>query len=117
VPFATLHPAAGGLHRDRRPRRTSIPLRAALLAVALAVAAPGAQAIEPPPEEQPLPAEPYAGTHYPVDDHDPTEAGHPLRIAAYALHPVGVALDWILVRPAVWVVRHEPFRTLFGYQD
>ena len=21
------------------------------------------------------------------------------------------------VRPAVWVVRHEPFRTIFGYQD
>jgi hypothetical protein len=27
------------------------------------------------------------------------------------------ALDWILVRPAVWVVRREPFRTIFGYED
>jgi hypothetical protein len=51
------------------------------------------------------------------DDHDPEQAAHPLRIVAYGLHPIGVALDWILVRPAVWVVRHEPFRTIFGYED
>ena len=58
----------------------------------------------------------YAGTPL-ADDHDPTQAAHPLRIVAYGLHPVGVALDWIVVRPAVWVARHEPFRTIFGYED
>ena len=65
--------------------------------------------------EEALPS--YAGTELPVDDHDPSQAAHPLRIVAYAAHPVGVALDWILVRPAVWVVRHEPFKTIFGYDD
>lgn len=52
-----------------------------------------------------------------VDTHDPTRAAHPLRMAAYALHPVGVTLDWVIVRPAVWVVKREPFRTIFGYTD
>jgi len=83
--------------------------------------ASGAQAL--PPEEEPeavleeaAPAEPYAPVRIP-DDHDPLRAAHPVRVAAYVLHPIGVTLDYVLVRPAVWVVRHEPFRTLFGYQD
>jgi hypothetical protein len=50
-------------------------------------------------------------------DHDPEESGHPLRIVAYALHPVGVAIDWLVLRPAHWVGHHEPFRTLFGHDD
>jgi|SRR4029453_14511023 hypothetical protein len=61
-------------------------------------------------------AEPYGVTHV-RDPHDPTRAMHPVRVAAYVLHPVGVLLDYALVRPAVWVVRQEPFRTIFGYQD
>ncbi|HSJ95911.1 MAG TPA: hypothetical protein VLC53_02490, partial [Myxococcota bacterium] len=28
-----------------------------------------------------------------ADDHDPKRAAHPVRIVAYALHPVGVLLD------------------------
>lgn len=73
---------------------------------------------ESPPDvvEEIEPVEPYAPIRL-ADDHDPQRAAHPLRIAAYALHPVGVTLDYLLVRPAVWVVRREPFRTLFGYQD
>ena len=70
-----------------------------------------------PPEEEPIeelePVESYAPVRVP-DDHDPRRAAHPLRIVAYALHPVGVALDYLLVRPAVWTVRREPFRTIFG---
>lgn len=65
--------------------------------------------------EETLPS--YAGTELPVDDHDPSQAAHPLRIVAYALNPVGVAVDWIVVRPAVWVVRHQPFKTIFGYDE
>lgn len=61
-------------------------------------------------------AEPFAPA--PVrDPHDPRQAMHPYRVAAYALHPVGVVLDWTIVRPAVWVARREPFRTLFGFED
>lgn len=46
--------------------------------------------------------------------YDSTRAGHPLRIAAYALHPFGVILDTLIFHPAWWVGQHEPMRTLFG---
>jgi len=51
------------------------------------------------------------------DAHDPEESGHPLRIAAYLLHPVGVIVDTLVFRPAHWLVHHEPLRTLFGHTD
>ena len=49
--------------------------------------------------------------------YEPTEAGHPLRIAAYVLHPVGVILDRLILRPAAWLGRHEPIKTLVGNTD
>lgn len=52
-----------------------------------------------------------------ASDHDPERAGHPLRMVAYALHPVGVAFDYLVMRPAHWLVHREPFRTLFGHRD
>lgn len=52
-----------------------------------------------------------------ADDYDARQAGHPLRIAAYAIHPVGVALDYLLMRPLHWVVSHEPVKTIFGHTD
>jgi hypothetical protein len=84
--------------RDRataslRPRRG---LLGAVLALALAVATPAAAR---------------------ADAHDPERAGHPVRVAAYVLHPIGVLLDYLIVRPAHWVVEREPFRTLFGHGD
>jgi len=51
-----------------------------------------------------------------ADPHDPRESGHPLRILAYALHPIGVILDTAIFRPAHWVVHHEPLTTLFGHE-
>lgn len=51
-----------------------------------------------------------------ADDHDPDTAGHPLRIVAYALHPFGVIVDRLLLRPAHWAVHFEPLRTLFGHE-
>ena len=51
-----------------------------------------------------------------ADEYDPQEAGHPLRLIAYALHPVGVVLDLLLVRPAHWLVSHEPLAELFGHE-
>lgn len=89
--------------RPTRPLRT--PLRGAALrrtglgaalALALVAVAPGAAQ---------------------ADEHDPERAGHPLRILAYAVHPIGVALDWLIVRPAHWVVEREPFRTIFGHEE
>ncbi len=46
----------------------------------------------------------------------PDRAGHPLRIAAYALHPVGVILDYLIFRPAWAVAQYEPLRTLVGME-
>lgn len=98
--------------------RASLVVASVVVGLALSLFANGAGALSA-PDEEPLPqesSETYATT--PVhDDYDPTQAAHPLRIVAYAVHPVGVALDWIIVRPAVWVGRHEPFRTIFGFQD
>jgi hypothetical protein len=51
-----------------------------------------------------------------ADEYDPQRAGHPLRIVAYILNPVGVAFDYLLFRPAHWVGHQEPFRTLFGHR-
>lgn len=50
-----------------------------------------------------------------ADDHDPRRSGHPLRVVAYVLHPVGVIIDTLVFRPAHWVVNHEPLKTLFGH--
>lgn len=46
--------------------------------------------------------------------YNPRRAGHPLRIAAYALHPIGVILDWLIFRPAWYIGSVEPIRTLVG---
>jgi hypothetical protein len=52
-----------------------------------------------------------------ADDYDPQYAGHPLRILAYVLHPVGVLLDYLIFRPAHWVGSKEPMKTIFGHTD
>ena len=52
-----------------------------------------------------------------ADEYDPKYAGHPLRILAYIVHPFGVALDYMIFRPAHWVGMHEPFKTIFGHTD
>jgi hypothetical protein len=49
--------------------------------------------------------------------YDSKDAGHPLRIAAYVLHPVGVILDRLILRPAYWIGSREPMKTLFGNTD
>jgi len=52
-----------------------------------------------------------------ADEYEPGRAGHPVRMLAYALHPVGVLLDYLIFRPAHWVGSREPFKTLFGHDD
>ncbi len=48
-------------------------------------------------------------------EYDPKEAGHPLKLIAYLVAPVGTLLDYGLMRPAFWLVQKQPFRALFGY--
>ncbi len=50
-----------------------------------------------------------------ADEYEKEHAGHPLRIVGYVVHPIGVILDYVLFRPAHWIVSHEPFKTLFGH--
>jgi hypothetical protein len=52
-----------------------------------------------------------------ADEYDEENAGHPLRVIAYILHPVGVVIDYVLLRPAHWLVSHEPLKTLFGHEE
>lgn len=52
-----------------------------------------------------------------ADRYDSKRAGHPLRIVAYVVHPVGVIVDRVLLRPAHWLGTQEPFKTLFGHED
>jgi hypothetical protein len=51
------------------------------------------------------------------DDYERHSAGHPLRIAAYVLHPVGVALDYLIFRPAHWIGSKGPLKAIFGHED
>ncbi len=50
-----------------------------------------------------------------ANPHDPNRGGHPLRVAAYLLHPVGYFLDVVLVRPAHWLVSRESLAPIFGH--
>jgi hypothetical protein len=50
-----------------------------------------------------------------ADRYEPERAGHPLRIVAYLAHPIGVMIDYLVMRPAHWVGEQEPFATLFGH--
>ena len=52
-----------------------------------------------------------------ADDYDKKASGHPLRIIAYVLHPVGVAIDYLVLRPAHWLGSREPLKTIFGHED
>ncbi len=47
-----------------------------------------------------------------AEEYDETYTGHPLRVIAYVLHPVGVILDTLIFRPFHWIGSHEPFKTL-----
>ena len=52
-----------------------------------------------------------------ADEYDSKRSGHPVRIVAYILHPIGVIIDTLIFKPAHWLGHHEPFQTLFGHED
>lgn len=51
-----------------------------------------------------------------ADDYDPQRAGHPVRIIAYAAHPVGVILDVLIFRPAHWIGSLPVLDEFFGHE-
>jgi len=48
------------------------------------------------------------------DAYDDSES-HPLRLAAYAVHPVGFALEWLVVRPIHFAVSNPRVEHIFGH--
>ena len=59
------------------------------------------------------------------DAYDDSES-HPLRLVAYVIHPIGFALEWLVMRPIHFVVSqpqlepvsgHGPHENPFGQHD
>ena len=51
----------------------------------------------------------------PDDEYDESQS-NPLRVAAYVVHPFGVALEYVIFRPIHWVVsRNDTTETIFGH--
>jgi hypothetical protein len=48
------------------------------------------------------------------DAYDDSES-HPLRLAAYALNPVGFALEWLVMRPIHFFVSDPQLEPVFGH--
>lgn len=48
------------------------------------------------------------------DAYDDSQA-HPLRLAAYAVHPVGFALEWLVTRPIHFLVSQPRLERVFGH--
>ena len=59
----------------------------------------------------------FAAAPAPADDYDSESSGHPLRIAAYVLHPIGVIIDTLIFRPAHWIAHLGPLEAFFGHED
>jgi hypothetical protein len=51
-----------------------------------------------------------------ADRYDPQKAGHPVRVLAYVVHPVGVMLDLLIFRPAHWIGTKSPMSWFFGHE-
>ncbi|MEQ8822467.1 MAG: hypothetical protein RLY93_19705 [Sumerlaeia bacterium] len=51
-----------------------------------------------------------------ADRYDRQTDGHPLRIVAYVVHPLGIALEYGIMRPIHWVVSQDDLDILFGHQ-
>jgi hypothetical protein len=53
---------------------------------------------------------------FPGDEYDDSES-HPLRTAAYILHPVGVGLEYAIYRPFHWLVSlNDTTELIFGHR-
>jgi hypothetical protein len=48
------------------------------------------------------------------DAYDDSES-NPLRLAAYGLYPVGVLIEWVLMRPLHFVVSNPQLEHIFGH--
>ncbi len=49
-----------------------------------------------------------------ADDYDDSQS-HPLRLAAYLIHPIGWTLEWLVTRPFHEVVAQPDLAPIFGH--
>lgn len=49
-----------------------------------------------------------------ADDYDDSQA-HPLRLAAYIIHPIGFTLEWLVTRPFHELVAQPDLAPVFGH--
>ncbi|MGE0683963.1 MAG: hypothetical protein AB7P69_24045 [Candidatus Binatia bacterium] len=57
----------------------------------------------------------YCSNQYSCDDGYTDAESHPLRLVAYALHPVGYTLEWLFMRPIHALVSQPELCPIFGY--
>ena len=50
------------------------------------------------------------------DGYDDSQA-HPLRLLAYAVHPIGFAAEWLITRPIHAIVSQPELYRVFGHQS
>ena len=51
------------------------------------------------------------------DEYDDYEDTHPLRIAAYPVHAVGYALEWLIARPLHGLMAQPVLKSVFGHEQ
>jgi hypothetical protein len=49
-----------------------------------------------------------------ADDYDDSQS-HPLRLAAYIIHPIGWTLEWLVTRPFHELVAQPDLAPIFGH--
>jgi hypothetical protein len=49
-----------------------------------------------------------------ADDYDDSQS-HPLRLAAYLIHPIGYTLEWLVTRPFHELVAQPDLAPVFGH--
>jgi hypothetical protein len=48
------------------------------------------------------------------DTYDDSQS-HPLRLVAYAIHPIGYGLEWLVTRPIHFLVSQPSTERIFGH--
>lgn len=48
-------------------------------------------------------------------DYDRDDSDYPLRYVAYAVHPVGIAVEYTVLRPIHWIVSRPVLNVIFGH--
>ena len=51
-----------------------------------------------------------------IEDRYDDGVTHPLRLAYYAVHPIGYAAEWLIGRPFQYIISREHLRNIFGWK-